>query len=139
MTDQRVGRRALVSGLVQGVFYRDSARREALRRGVAGSARNLPDGRVEVLLEGPPDAVAAVLEWLGRGPTHARVDTVEVTDEPVRGATQLRHRLTGNGRPDRREAPSGQGRGLTRRCGVSRAGGAARGRSGRGWTRWSPG
>ncbi len=85
MTEDRVGRRALVSGLVQGVFYRDSARREALRRGVDGSARNLPDGRVEVLLEGTPDAVSGVLEWLGRGPAHARVDAVEVTDEPDRG------------------------------------------------------
>ena len=85
MTGDRVGRRALVSGLVQGVFYRASARREALRRGVDGSARNLPDGRVEVLLEGPPEAVAGVLEWLGRGPAHARVDTVEVSDQPVQG------------------------------------------------------
>jgi acylphosphatase len=85
VTGDRVGRRAVVSGLVQGVFYRDSARREAQRRGVDGSARNLPDGRVEVLLEGPAEAVAGVLEWLARGPAHARVDTVEVTDEPVRG------------------------------------------------------
>ncbi len=85
MTDDRVGRRALVSGLVQGVFYRDSARREAVRRGVDGSARNLPDGRVEVLLEGAPDAVAGMLEWLGRGPAHARVDAVEVTEQQVRG------------------------------------------------------
>lgn len=80
-----VRRRALVSGRVQGVFFRDSARREADRRGVAGQARNLPDGRVEVVLEGPPDDVAAVLGWLGEGPRHARVDAVEVTDEPVEG------------------------------------------------------
>jgi acylphosphatase len=76
----RVRRRALVSGRVQGVFFRDSARQEASRRGVAGLARNLPDGRVEVVLEGPPDAVDAVLSWLRRGPAYARVDTVEVTE-----------------------------------------------------------
>jgi acylphosphatase len=83
--DGTVRRRALVSGRVQGVFFRDSARREADRRGVAGRARNLPDGRVEVVLEGPPDDVAAVLGWLGEGPPHAQVDAVEVTDEPVEG------------------------------------------------------
>ena len=60
-----------------------SARRP--RRGVAGLARNLPDGRVEVVLEGPPDEVAAVLAWLRQGPAHARVETVEVTEEPVEG------------------------------------------------------
>ena len=80
-----VRRQALVSGLVQGVFFRDSSRQQAARRGVAGLARNLPDGRVEVVLEGPPDEVAAVLAWLREGPAYARVDTVEVTEEPVEG------------------------------------------------------
>ena len=86
MTD-RVHRRALLTGRVQGVFLRDSTRREALRRGVAGSARNLPDGRVEVVLEGPADEVAAVLGWLRQGPPQARVESVEVTDAPVEGLT----------------------------------------------------
>jgi len=80
-----VRRRALVSGRVQGVFFRDSSRQQAARRGVAGLARNLPDGRVEVVLEGPPDEVSAVLAWLRQGPAYARVDTVEVTEEPVEG------------------------------------------------------
>jgi acylphosphatase len=80
-----VRRRALVSGRVQGVFFRDSSRQQAARRGVAGRARNLPDGRVEVVLEGPPEEVAAVLAWLRQGPAYARVETVEVTDEPVQG------------------------------------------------------
>ena len=80
-----VRRRALVSGRVQGVFFRDSSRQQAARRGVAGGARNLPDGRVEVVLEGPPEEVAAVLAWLRQGPAYARVETVEVTDEPVQG------------------------------------------------------
>ena len=80
-----VRRRALVSGRVQGVFFRDSSRQQAAQRGVAGQARNLPDGRVEVVLEGPPDDVAAVLAWLRQGPAYARVETVEVTEEPVQG------------------------------------------------------
>ena len=84
-TGQVVRRRALVSGRVQGVFFRDSSRQQAARRGVAGLARNLPDGRVEVVLEGPPEEVAAVLAWLRQGPAYARVETVEVTEEPVEG------------------------------------------------------
>jgi len=86
MTD-RVHRRVLLSGLVQGVFFRDSTRREAARRGVAGSARNLPDGRVEVVLEGPADDVAEVLRWLRQGPPQARVESVEVSEGPVEGLT----------------------------------------------------
>ena len=73
MSDDRVRRRVVVGGRVQGVFFRDSTRREAQQRGVSGWARNLPDGRVEVVLEGGPDEVAAVLSWLRDGPPHARV------------------------------------------------------------------
>lgn len=80
-----VRRRALVSGRVQGVFFRDSSRQQAARRGVAGLARNLADGRVEVVLEGPAEEVSAVLAWLRQGPAYARVDAVEVTDEPAEG------------------------------------------------------
>ena len=80
-----VRRRALVSGRVQGVFFRDSSRQQAARRNVAGLARNLPDGRVEVVLEGPAEEVSAVLAWLRQGPPYARVETVEVTEEPVEG------------------------------------------------------
>jgi acylphosphatase len=87
VTGGRVRRRALVSGQVQGVFYRDSARREAARHGVDGLARNLPDGRVEVVLEGPPESVEAVLAWLRRGPSQAQVRAVDVTDEPAAGLT----------------------------------------------------
>ena len=80
-----VRRRVLVGGRVQGVFFRDGARREATARGLAGYARNLPDGRVEVVLEGPADDVAAVVGWLHRGTSHARVDSVRVTDEEPEG------------------------------------------------------
>jgi acylphosphatase len=85
VSGERVRRRALVSGRVQGVFYRDSVRREAVARGVDGRARNLADGSVEVVLEGSPGDVDAVLARLAPGPPHARVDTVEVADETVEG------------------------------------------------------
>ena len=71
---------------MQGVFFRDHCRSTAAARGVAGSVANLPDGRVEVVLEGPPAAVAAVEAWCRRGPERARVETVEARDEPPTGA-----------------------------------------------------
>ena len=66
---------------MQGVFFRDSTRREAERRGVAGAARNTSDGTVEVVLEGEPDAVGAMLAFLRAGPGHASVDRLDVTEE----------------------------------------------------------
>jgi acylphosphatase len=90
MTGDLVQRRALVSGEVQGVFFRDGARRQATEHGVAGSARNLPDGRVEVVLEGPEPEVAAVVAWLHHGTPQSRVASVEVTEEPAAGLTGFR-------------------------------------------------
>ena len=78
--------RLLVSGDVQGVWFRDSCRREAELAGVAGWARNLPDGRVEVVLEGAPNAVDRVAAWCRSGPPRADVTGVEIVDEPVAGA-----------------------------------------------------
>jgi acylphosphatase len=69
--------RFLVTGKVQGVFFRASTRIEADRLGLDGYARNLPDGRVEVLVVGAEDAVRELGQWLQRGPPQARVDTVE--------------------------------------------------------------
>jgi acylphosphatase len=80
-----VRRRVLVSGRVQGVFYRASAEREAARLGVGGFARNLPDGRVELQVEGSADAVDALIAWARVGPPRARVDTIAVEDEEPRG------------------------------------------------------
>ena len=80
-------RRLLVSGRVQGVWYRESCRAEAAARAVAGSVRNLADGRVEVVLEGPPAAVAAVEAWCRQGPRRARVEAVDARDEAPAGAT----------------------------------------------------
>ena len=70
-----------VSGLVQGVGFRDFTRREARRVGVVGWVRNLPDGRVEVWAEGPPSAIAAFVEQVRRGPRAARV--TEVQEQPA--------------------------------------------------------
>lgn len=74
-----------ISGRVQGVAYRASAAREAARLGVRGWVRNLPDGRVEAVAEGPADGVEAFIEWCRRGPTAARVDAVEIDRETPTG------------------------------------------------------
>lgn len=73
---QEVIRRFRVTGKVQGVFFRHSTRREAERLGIRGTARNLPDGSVEVLAAGTAAAVESLREWLQRGPATARVDGV---------------------------------------------------------------
>ncbi|MGN6514082.1 MAG: acylphosphatase [Lysobacteraceae bacterium] len=69
--------RFFVSGRVQGVAFRAHAREEALRHGLRGYARNLVDGRVEVVACGEGDAIEALAAWLRRGPLLARVDDVE--------------------------------------------------------------
>ena len=75
-----IARRCFVSGRVQGVFYRASTRKEATGLGLAGYASNLPDGRVEVLIVGEPDAVKVLIDWLSKGPPAARVASVEVQE-----------------------------------------------------------
>ena len=75
---------AIVSGRVQGVFFRTECAAEARRRGVSGSVRNLPDGRVEAVFEGPPGQIEEMVAWCRRGPSLALVDDVEtVALEPV--------------------------------------------------------
>lgn len=71
-----VAARFLVSGRVQGVFFRASAREQALALGLDGVARNLVDGRVEVICAGEAAAVDALERWLRHGPSMARVDRV---------------------------------------------------------------
>jgi acylphosphatase len=80
-----VRKRALVTGRVQGVFFRDTCRRVAEEHGVGGWARNLSDGRVEIVLEGASEAVDRVIAWAREGTPWAKVSGVEVTDEDVRG------------------------------------------------------
>lgn len=75
----------LVSGRVQGVFFRDFTRREALDHGLSGWVRNLADGRVEAVLEGARQEVEAVLERLREGPPRARVEDVEHREETPEG------------------------------------------------------
>jgi acylphosphatase len=76
-----VRRRVVAHGRVQGVFFRDSTRREAERRGVSGSCENLPDGTVASVFEGPAEAVEAMIEFVRGGPGHASVSSVDVTEE----------------------------------------------------------
>ena len=71
----------MVSGRVQGVFFRDSCRDLATRRGVSGWVANRDDGTVEAVFEGDPAAVEALVDWCSSGPPSARVDRVEVSDE----------------------------------------------------------
>lgn len=73
--------RLLVSGRVQGVWFRGSTEEEASRLGVDGFVRNLTDGRVEVLVQGSSERVERLVAWCRRGPRGARVDGVEVTEE----------------------------------------------------------
>ena len=84
-----IRRRLVVHGRVQGVFYRASCQREAQRLGVAGWARNLDDGKVEVVAEGEPDAVAALEAWCRAGPPRALVTSVTATDERPEGLTRF--------------------------------------------------
>jgi acylphosphatase len=83
-----IRRRVLVSGRVQGVFFRASCAKQARARGLAGSVCNRPDGRVEAVFEGRPEDVEALVAWCRRGPAGARVERIEIVDEaPARGST----------------------------------------------------
>ena len=81
-----------MTGRVQGVWFRDSCRREALARGVAGWVRNRADGSVEAVFEGPASAVAQMVAWCRVGPPRADVREIDVTEEPVEGAAGFRIR-----------------------------------------------
>jgi len=75
----------VIQGHVQGVFFRDTTRRRAAERGVAGWVRNNPDGTVEAVFEGEPDAVESMVRFAHDGPRGAVVERVEVTEEEVEG------------------------------------------------------
>jgi acylphosphatase len=78
-------RRVVVQGHVQGVFFRETARRRALAAGVAGWVRNAPDGSVEAVFEGEAEAVERLLAFAREGPRGARVDWVDITNEEPEG------------------------------------------------------
>jgi acylphosphatase len=84
-------KKCLVSGRVQGVFYRGAAAQRARELGVRGYARNLADGRVEVLACGEADAVHTFVSWLWTGSSAAKVTAVEIADAPGHGAPQGFH------------------------------------------------
>jgi acylphosphatase len=81
----RIARCVVVQGRVQGVWFRDSARHEARSRGVAGWVRNRSDGTVQAWLEGPPQAVEALIGWFHEGPPRAHVERVEVSEGEPQG------------------------------------------------------
>ena len=84
--------RVLISGRVQGVFFRDTCRRMAERHGVSGWVRNLPDGSVEAVFEGPVGEVRRLVEWSRHGPRSAAVQDIRVRAEPPEGISGFRIR-----------------------------------------------
>ena len=93
MSDDRVRRHVIVQGLVQGVCFRAETRDEARTHGVDGWVRNRRDGSVEAVFEGPAAAVDALVDFCREGPRFARVEAIEVTEEPPEPLTgfHVRH------------------------------------------------
>ena len=85
-----IRRRVIVSGRVQGVFFRDSTRQAATSRGVAGWARNRPDGSVEAVFEGDAEAVESMIRFCRQGPPRAEVEDVAVHEEEPEGLSGFR-------------------------------------------------
>jgi acylphosphatase len=82
-----IRRRVVIQGHVQGVFFRETARRRALTGGAAGWVRNNADGSVEAVFEGEPEAVEHLIAFCREGPRGARVDWVDVVSEEPEGLT----------------------------------------------------
>jgi acylphosphatase len=82
-----IRRRVLIRGKVQGVFFRDTTRRQAESRGVTGWVDNRSDGSVEALFEGDEDDVEAMIAFCRQGPRGAQVDGIEVSEEQPEGLT----------------------------------------------------
>ena len=80
-----VSKNILVKGRVQGVYFRVHTRDQALKLGIAGQVRNLPDGSVHILAEGEAEAMEAFLGWCAVGPSRARVEELVVEDVDFRG------------------------------------------------------
>jgi acylphosphatase len=87
-----IRRHVIVHGRVQGVFFRDTARRMAQARRVAGWVRNTPEGTVEAAFEGEPEAVDAMVDFAREGPRGAVVERVDVIEEEPEGSTEFRVR-----------------------------------------------
>ncbi|MBI4565703.1 MAG: acylphosphatase [Planctomycetes bacterium] len=87
---ERVRARVVVTGRVQGVFYRATCRDEASERKLCGWVRNSPDGRVEAVFEGPRSEVEDMIAWCRKGPPSAMVTEISVAWESPRGETGFR-------------------------------------------------
>jgi acylphosphatase len=85
VSSKNVRAHILVSGKVQGVYYRQTTREVALRNGLTGWVRNLADGRVEAVFEGDKESIDRTIEWCRAGPPNARVQTVDVNFELYSG------------------------------------------------------
>jgi acylphosphatase len=85
MSGEAIRLHLLISGRVQGVWFRGSMQEEAQRLGVSGWVKNKADGRVEAAVEGPRSAVEALVRWCEKGPTHAHVATVRRNEETPQG------------------------------------------------------
>ncbi|GAB4346316.1 MAG: acylphosphatase [Candidatus Abyssubacteria bacterium] len=83
--EKKIRVRLIIEGRVQGVFFRQTTYEKADKFGVTGWVMNRPDGAVEVVAEGPRDAVEKLVQWCHHGPPHAHVTNVRVIDEPYRG------------------------------------------------------
>ena len=86
---EQVRSRVVVRGNVQGVFFRDSCRREAGARGVAGWVTNRGDGAVEAVFEGESETVAAMVDWCRHGPRGAEVESVDEASEAPEGLSSF--------------------------------------------------
>ncbi len=89
MAAERISRRVVVHGRVQGVFFRDSVRERARAHGVSGWICNRSDGAVEAVLEGRPDNVERVVRFCRTGPRQALVERIDVTDEEPEGLSRF--------------------------------------------------
>ncbi len=82
---KNIRRHLIIEGRVQGVWFRESTRRQAASLGVSGWVKNRPEGTVEAVLEGPEDAVSRLVEWCKKGPSSASVTHLNETEEVWRG------------------------------------------------------
>jgi len=85
-----IRRRVIVHGFVQGIFFRDTVRRHAVNAGVTGWVRNNPDGTVEAVFEGAPEAVERLIAFCREGPRGARIDRIETLAEDAEGVGGFR-------------------------------------------------
>jgi len=89
MVDELVRAHIFVEGLVQGVFFRSNTRKKARELNVKGWVKNLPDGRVEAVLEGEKQKVKDLIEWTKRGPSAARVNNVDAKLQEYKGEFKI--------------------------------------------------